>query len=247
MTTALSKLLTSSRAVRAVLAISALLAAAPSAHAEQGAVLEFDIRREGSLIGRHKVSFTGDAARLTVDIAIDIKVDVAFITVYRYTHRSRETWADGRLVAISTTTDDDGDKTFVKARAEDDKLVVENITETYAVAAHTLPSSYWHDAMLTRSQMIDTQDGKLLTMKVAPPVEETIPVAGKSVAAKHYVVSGDLDIDLWYLPNGEWARLVFKAQSDKSTITYDRRTPADTTVIPPGMMAAIAKIANPVR
>src|SRR5215469_15734747 len=71
----------------------------------------FVINRDGNPIGTQRVTFHTepgpDGERLIVDIAIDIKVTAAFVTLYRYTFKGRETWQGGQLIAMETATDDD--------------------------------------------------------------------------------------------------------------------------------------------
>lgn len=45
--------------------------------------LRFEVRRNGSEIGYHVLSFRQDGERLTVDIDIELRVRLAFVTLYR--------------------------------------------------------------------------------------------------------------------------------------------------------------------
>ncbi|MCM0020859.1 MAG: DUF6134 family protein, partial [Tagaea sp.] len=90
---------------RFLLALSLVLGAVTGAQA-QSRTLEFDVLREGSPIGTHRVTIDRRDDEVRVEIAIDMAVRFAFLTVYRYTHRSRETWREGRLVALDAQTDD---------------------------------------------------------------------------------------------------------------------------------------------
>ena len=73
--------------------------------------------------------------------------------------------------------------------------------------------------------MLDSQDGVRTTVAVAPPVRETFPVLGKQSPADRFSLSGELNIDLWYSPKGEWVGLKFNSKG--SEIVYARRTPLD--------------------
>jgi hypothetical protein len=63
-------------------------------------------------------------------------------------------------------------------------------------------------------------------------------VAGSLEKAARYRVSGDLELDLWYLPNGEWAGLEFVARGSK--IRYRRNTPTTVALLPDGAKPAPA-------
>jgi hypothetical protein len=44
----------------------------------------------------------------TVSIATDLAVKVLFVTAYRFQHAASEHWVGGRLIALNSTTDDNG-------------------------------------------------------------------------------------------------------------------------------------------
>lgn len=192
--------------------------------------LAFEVWREGSPIGRHSLTFQTEGDRLTVDIAIDLSVGIGPITLYRYRHRSQENWQGGKLIALATDTNDDGTKFTVRAQSAPEGLKV----GSELLPADVLPTSYWHVAAMTRSQLLDSQDGSVRLVSVAKIGRETADIAGVAQPVDRYRVSGDLEMDLLYLPNGEWAGLEFMAKGSK--ITYRRSTAVDTAVLPDGFI-----------
>jgi len=187
-------------------------------------LIPFDIRRGDSVIGRHTVRFSGDASRLTAEIAIDIEVKAAFITVYRYTHRNTEVWADGRLQSLDTRTDDNGDALSVTGRATADGFRVEGSQGVVVAPADIMPTSYWNAATVERDLLLDTQKGNLREVSIRPAAREPVAAAGRTVPATRYEVTGDLDLDVWYSDPGQWVKLHFEARG--ATIDYTL-TPGD--------------------
>ncbi len=178
----------------------------------------FAVYRDGAWLGQHSLRFTRNNAQLEVAIEIDLLVRLAFIPVYRYRHRSREVWADGRLLSLATETDDDGSLSTVQARAADGQLIVEGPEGRQALPETTLPTSYWDEAMMRQDRWLDTQTGKLVRSSVTALPEEPVTVAGQSRPAQPYRLVGDLDCTLWYSA-GRWVKLDFAAP-DGSTIAY---------------------------
>ena len=216
------------------LALSAALpaaAAAPSRPLAHPRALSFDILRNGAVIGRHTMRFAEDGARLTVDIEIRIKVRFAAIPVFRYEHNSREIWQGGRLVALDTSTNDDGTPFRVKARADGDHLVVDGSVGHLIVPGDIMPTSYWDRRMVAQSEALDSQRGRVVHLVITPGAPDTIEVDGALAATERYGVSGDLDMTLWYLPGGEWAKLVFEAKG--APIVYVRRGTGAAADAPP--------------
>jgi hypothetical protein len=215
-----------------------LLAPAVSAQQAPPRELAFTVERDGAPFGTHSVKFSGSAEDLKVDIAIDLKVDFGPLTVFRYTHRNREAWQNGRLTRIETTTDDDGDAFRVIGGALPESFRLQQGEATSPLPKDILPTSYWHRAALDRDTWLDTQSGRLRKVAIQRLGDETIPVAGSLEKAARYRVSGDLELDLWYLPNGEWAGLEFVARGSK--IRYRRNTPATVALLPDGAKPAPA-------
>jgi len=209
------------------LLLGALFAFSAPAGAQipSGKVLEFEAFRNGSSIGAHRLSFWTEGAAVKVDVSIRLKVDLAFITLYRYEHDSQESWNDGRLVGLATRTNDDGKKTEVRAKADGDELKIEGSGGRFSLPLGTFPTSYWNRAITGETLVLDTQDGVRTKVRSAAPVRETYMVLGKAVPADRYSLSDELPIDLWYTPKGEWVGLRFNSKG--SEITYARRTPLD--------------------
>lgn len=179
---------------------------------------EFAVDRNGSRIGHHKLRFTRDGERLTVDIDILLEVKLAFITLYRYRHSNRELWEGGRLVSFASRTDDNGTPHRVEARRSGEVIQVESDQGRIEAPGDALPSTYWHRRFLGAPVWIDTQVGRLLSCKVAPMGTTQVLAAGTQVAADGFAVTGDLTLNLWYAKD-HWVKLHFPG-SDGSSIDY---------------------------
>ena len=183
--------------------------------------LVFRVTRKGDDIGRHSVTFSGDAAQLQVDIAVDIRVGLGPITLYRYGLRATERWRNGVLQEVSGTTNDDGTKDFVNARRQNDRLSVEGSAgPAYLAPAASIAASHWNRAELA-APMVNIQDGALLEFKVTPKGLEQLTVRGRQVAAEHYVLEGKEHLEIWYDSAGVWVRLTAIGR-DGSLITYEQ-------------------------
>ena len=181
-------------------------------------VLNFAALRNDSAFGSHVVRFTRESDRLIVDIEISFDLKFAFIPLYRYRHRNREVWRDGRLVELVAETDDNGTSYEVKARAEDDLLLVEGSSGKLEMAGDILPTSYWSEKIGSRGEWLDTQSGAIVRSAVTRGPAETIEAAGKLIEATPYQLEGDITCKLWYW-DGNWVKLSFLA-SDGSLIDY---------------------------
>jgi len=189
--------------------------------------IAFRVTRDGEPLGRHILNFRQESDGLHVEIDIALDVKFAFLTLFRYRHRNHEVWRDGRLVALESQTDDDGEAFWVRAQATEDGLRVESAEGTYTAPAGIFPTSYWNAATITQTQLLDTQTGAIRQVQVMPAAKETIILEGQTAAARKYRMSGDLEMDLWYSDSGSWAKLVFVARG--AEVEYNRDSSARTT------------------
>ncbi len=200
--------------------LTAMLAAAPILAAiPYGNGLSFEVLRDDSSIGHHRVDFERKGDELHVKVDIDLAVKLAFVTVFRYTHQNHEIWKDGRLVSIETETNDNGDEYSLTGRASDQGFVVEGHAGKKTLPADIIPTSYWHPDTVEQTQLLDTQKGRLMEVKIAREGSDALQVGGRGVEAERYRVSGDLRMRLWYTPERRWAKIAFEARG--AEVVYD--------------------------
>jgi hypothetical protein len=182
----------------------------------------FDIVRKGSTLGTHEVTFAMSGDRLTVTVAVNLVYKILGVTLYRYTHRATEIWEDGRVIALHTTTDDNGEKYQVSGKRGGTGLVIEGTkAPRYTAPANALPATHWNQSELD-GPWINTQDGRLMHPKVTPGKIETIPAdGGRKVIARRFSLSGDVQLDMWYDDRLGWTGLRFSRGG--SVIRYERQ------------------------
>jgi hypothetical protein len=207
----------------AVLSIGPAMRAAAASDLPYGGELRFQVLRDGSAFGTHVLRFSREGGRIVVDGTIDLAVRLAFITVFRYTHRKREVWEGDRLVAFDATTDDDGTTYVVKVRPEGDRLRVDGWEGPHFVAADVPVASYWRPRMILWPTLINTQYGNIEEPKITDLGIETVTAGGRSVrGSRHSVVGRWGTFDTWYAGE-EWLKLSSSVRG--SVIDYVRLTP----------------------
>lgn len=169
--------------------------------------LNFDAYYGDSKLGTHRITITDKGNEQQVDIAIDFKVQLAFITLFEYRHRNREIWRDGKLVSLDATTNDDGERFFVRATAwHDGSLRIRSSSGDYNVPLGTYSTSYWRPSTTKQQQLIDTQSGKLAKVNFTP--------LGTSDGIDRFAMQGDLTGEVGY-KNNRWHDLRFAARGSE--------------------------------
>ena len=184
--------------------------------------LVYAVVREGQDVGTHRVEFASDGNRLTVRVSTDIAVRFLSLTVYRFHHKAEEVWVDGRLVSLTSRTDDDGKPRVVELRADGDRLRGAYNGKPLDFPASILPATLWHPASMRQSLLLDTVKGRPLKISIADRGDETIALANDRVATRRFSISGQLVRDVWYGPDGFIVQARFRAK-DGSHVTLLRR------------------------
>jgi hypothetical protein len=156
----------------------------------------FDIIRKGDRIGFHAVDVetTADGG-VTVNTRIEMKVKFGPVPVFKYQHVSTETWRDGKLQSVESTTDNNGKDEFLRVKRDGDKLLVEGTRYTGPAPSDAIPSSYWNKDIVSTKTLLDTQNGRLIDVTIAN-LGETASPTGET--AEQHRLTGSVDLNLWY-------------------------------------------------
>src|ERR1700722_11786813 len=129
----------------ALVAWSTLFAA--DAHAASDATtVNFAVLRDGTQIGTNSVRFEHCGRDTTVKIVTHVEIGLGFLTLYKFDQTEAERWADGRLVAMNSTTDDNGTLHRTNAAAGDGKIIVKGDGQERELAPTAIPLSLWNPA-----------------------------------------------------------------------------------------------------
>ncbi|MEH6488738.1 DUF6134 family protein [Hyphomonas oceanitis] len=183
---------------------------------QDGDRIAFDVLRKGKPFGTHTVSFAVEpngTLKATTDVRL--KAGLGPITVFHYELDATETWKDGTLVALKGAVDDNGKDGSVSAVRAGDELEVNGTEYTGEAPLGILPSSHWNFAQTQAKELLSTEDGELLKVKVIDKGMDTVTVAGKPVDAHHYLMDSAIDVDLWYDDQGRWVKLSFVARDQQ--------------------------------
>ena len=180
----------------------------------QGA-LAYRVTLAGNDIGRLAIAFEPDGDRLVARLAVDISVDIAFINAWSYRLRAVETWAGDRLVAYSSTADDDGRPHTLEGVAVEDGFRLASTRDGQPYLSELAPPdaatpAYWRRDTLARTTLFDPQDGSLHGQTVLGHRREVVEAAGRSIRAQAYNVEARNEGWVWYEDTGRWLAAAFR-------------------------------------
>jgi Family of unknown function (DUF6134) len=180
----------------------------------------FEITRNGEPIGTHVIEVNRSGNEFLVSVVTDLTVKVLFVTAYRLQIAASERWANGRLIALNSTSNNNGTRHVVSAVARGPRLeVTVDGKDSIFVDPNVMPNSFWNAEFLRRPIMLDAQDGQVIPVSVRDVGEEDLTINASVIRTRRYTVISRYSQDVWY---DDQARLV-KAQlvaRDGSVIMY---------------------------
>lgn len=181
----------------------------------------FAVMRGDDQIGTNTISLERNGLETNVQIVTHVAVKALFLTLYHFDLTETEHWLNGRLLAMTSDTNDNGTIYKTNANNSGTTLLVQNGSGEKRVAASTVPISLWNEALLGQSEAIDPKNGNIVPLKVVDRGLESLVIGGHTVRAHHYLVTTTFSQDVWYDSDNRFLKLQMKA-SDGSTIRYQR-------------------------
>jgi len=178
--------------------------------------LSFRALRNGLPIGVHTVSFRQDGERLVVTTRIDIAVKVLLFTAFYLKHEAEEVWQAGRLLAVRSTTDDNGTRLQVTGTATPAGFRVIGEEGPFLAPAQLLTSNMlWDVRMLSSDRLIDVQHGGVIGVAVralGPALVDT--PHGQVRANRHHLITPHYTGTLFHDSNGRWVKALIEAKGE---------------------------------
>jgi hypothetical protein len=208
------------RVLLLALALALLVAGQAAACPDAPDDAEYTIHHEAyGEVGRHVITFACAGNELIVETAIEGEVRLLMIPIFQREARYREVWRGDRMIAFDSWSKDNGEIYEVKARATGEHTVIEGRRGRILAPATVVSNHPWNHAVLDRPLLFDTQRGKLQRVRVTPVGEDTIRINGGRVRALKYLVTGDLERELWYGRDGAWLQSRLEYQGAAITLT----------------------------
>lgn len=181
-------------------------------------VWRFRVLLDDDDIGHHRfhVRRTGDRTEVEIDARFDVRF--LFFTAYRYRHENQETWRDGCLVGMRSSTRDGGDDLAVRGAATGQTFTVSAGGSTREIESACVRSfAYWNPDLLTAGKLLNAQTGEWVEASLEQRGEERVTVGGREVAAVRYNLVLEVGvISLWYAADdGRWLALEAPARGDR--------------------------------
>lgn len=164
-----------------------------------------------------------------VDRTVDVDVRLLISSLYQRRAHYVEAWRDDRLIRFEGETDDNGERTTLRAEATDDPAIaITAAGASTSAPATVMPTDPWHLKLVERQALFDRKDGRVMEVTVTDAGEERLTIAGHPIDAQKFVISGKREQTLWFdQRSGFWLKSTIKHGTGDIIIT--RMTP----ILPP--------------
>ena len=201
---------------RSVLATLLIAASLP---AVANKTWDFRVFLDQKEIGTHRFDLVDRDGERELTSEARMAVKLLFVTAYSYDHHDVEHWNGDCLSKLSSTTDDNGDKHRVDVQRRDGETVVQTLDGTQRLGQCVLTFAYWNPAMLQQTELLNSQDGEHVKVKITDAGADAIVVRGVKTPARRYELRSEkLSIDLWYSEQQEWLALESKTERGQKLI-----------------------------
>ncbi len=207
--------------MRAFFLAVSLSLACPAAQAEASprtpGSVSFEVLRGGHPFGRQNVTVTRSGDQLIASTSADLRASLGPINFFHYTQACRETWVDGALQHLSCNTTRGGRPSPVEGVVQGGSFQTRGPLGPVEMPLGVLPTSWWSRPPLTTREMLNTETGARLPVRITLIGRETINAGGRHIQADHIRVAGTLSVDLWYDEAGHWVSCAFSASGQHMT------------------------------
>ena len=97
------------------------------------------------------------------------------------------------------------------------KLKVPNGTKI--VRGNIIPTNHWNVAVTKSDRVLNTITGRVNAVRMMDLGSEYLIAEGRTVEARRWAYTGDLQNEVWYDQDGNWVKMRFDGK-DGSTIEY---------------------------
>lgn len=185
--------------------------------------ISFNVYRNESKIGYHKLNFKREEDRIIASIEIKFEVNFLGFTLYDYFHKNKEVWIADSLFKLKANTNNNGDQLYCNVKKKAERFVIDGENNKIITRDEPLPSSYWKFDLVNneKKRVLNTQDCSFIDFKIEFLGNEKI--YEDQLEAMHYKLTGkefngdDVNIDIWY-SNSKWVKMIF--YKDESKIDY---------------------------
>ena len=174
-----------------------------------GKEIAFDVFRKKERVGSHIVRFIREGDELAVNSRLELKIDVLFVTVYRFFYQSDAIWRGFSIDSLRVKVDDNGEVLRLGANWNGKITSIRSHSGTAKFEGHLFPTNHWNSDILQERRVLNTLTGQVNNVRIEKQKRERVSTERGEIEATRYTYTGDLQTEVWYDDLGRWVKLHF--------------------------------------
>jgi hypothetical protein len=173
-------------------------------------------------MGTHVIRFSQAGGTLKVSSQVDLRVKIAFVTVYRYQQTSNDDWENNVLVRTRIQTNDNGKDTSVQAEVHDGQLAVQGPAGSYTTQLGAMTDiSFWNEAITHSPPLVDSATGELIKIQADAGTHQRIMARGQPIETQRFSMVGTKGRSgtVWYDDAGNVVKAIVITRGE--TLSYE--------------------------
>tara|TARA_Y100000591_G_scaffold329199_1_gene357287 strand:- start:1 stop:684 length:684 start_codon:yes stop_codon:yes gene_type:complete len=186
--------------------------------------LEYELFRNGKLIGQHKYEFQRNGNNLIINNEVNFKITKLGVDLYKYYAKGIEKYKDGVFSGFNSETNQNKKEKYVNITIDpiDKNLIIDGSSFKGKVDKDLIIGTWWNHEIVQKKAQISAVSGRIIEQKVEFKGKEEVKINDKIYKTLHFNFSSSdpslskdkkLNTDIWY---EEGTYLWVKAAFDKT-------------------------------
>ena len=158
----------------------------------------FDVVRHDQVLGQVRYDFSRDTESLFVRVDSTYAIGPVNAPFYRFEHHSEEVWQGGRMRALVSDTEENGQRWRLRMGWDGKQLEGTSNGMAIAVSGLAVPTSLWHRDTPKSEALVSVIDGSVRPIQVYELGEMSLEVNGAVKKARGFILVGGFERKVWY-------------------------------------------------
>ena len=184
--------------------------------------LEYELTRNGKLIGKHTYDFKRDKNKTIINSDVSFKIVKLGIELYKYEAKGKEIYENGNFLSFESKTNQNKKNKFAKIsfNKEKNELIIEGSSFNGIAPKDFIVGTWWNHEIIKSKAQISAVSGRIIKQNVNFVGKETINVNGNNYNTLRFNFSSSdpslskdkkLNTDIWYEENTYlWVKASFE-------------------------------------
>lgn len=171
--------------------------------------VNYNIFVDGDHSGSQHVAFVSREQGVTATTHMSIRVEVMFVTAFRFHQIGDSDWSNGKPIAFEYVTNNDGTPTLVSGKRVADDWAISGPGGTYTATGSAMVPGFWNYEIVNATSVIDPEKGVVVPFSAVPLTETSTTVADQTITGEGYAMTSFLVGQLWFDPDRSLQALIF--------------------------------------